>query len=165
MTINRQGPQPQPAGRASASSFGKVNQFLLPVWSLHPVVGQLARCLFLRRSLTLSLPGAARKGAWPCRHADPPPSCWAQSWPEKQTSMWMGERLVGVSTAALMDNQALAFKGVTETSELVSPETRGPMKGNGGYRGWMLSLGSGRTHAGLCARPGLEGDRGPILRG
>lgn len=79
--------------------------------------------------------------------------------------MWMGECLVGVSTAALMDNQALSFKGVTETSDLVSPEMRGPMKGNGGYRGWRLSLGSGRTHAGSRARSGLEGDQGPILRG
>lgn len=48
---------------------------------------------------------------------------------------------------------------------LVSPEMRGLMKGNGGQRGWRLSLGSGRTHAGSRARPGLEGDPSPILRG
>lgn len=72
MTINRQGPQPQPAGRASACSSGKVNRFLRPVWILHSgrtigwvlisqkvnhpesLLGQLGRCV-----------------AWPCWLARP----------------------------------------------------------------------------------------------
>lgn len=73
--------------------------------------------------------GQLGKGVvWPCCDVDSPLSCWTQltgegaqrtqSWPEKQTSMWTGECLVGVSTAALMEGQAPTLKGVTERSEL-----------------------------------------------
>ena len=61
--------------------------------------------------------------------------------------MWVGDGPVGVSTAALMEDQALALKGIMERWELVSLDTGGLMTGNGGYREWRLSLGSGRTHA------------------
>ena len=86
--------------------------------------------------------------ARPCWDADPPPaSCWMQpegegaprtwSWPEKQTSMWKGECLVGVSTDALVAVQAPVLEGVVEKSDWgqlegkggVSLETREVMRG------------------------------------
>lgn len=64
-----------------------------------------------------------------------------QSWPERQTFMWVGDGPVGVSTAALTEDQALALKGVMERWELVSLDTGGLMTGNGGYREWRFESG------------------------
>ena len=89
----------------------------------------------------------------------PPASCWTQpegegalrtwSWPEKQTAMWKGEFLVGVSTDALVADQAPILEGVMEKSEWGQPRNKGTDEGISLVVQWL------RLHAPNVGGPDL----------